>query len=48
MSVIKFEVLNKFFNRFLANVSIFYPVKTENQRFSSVFGGFKMGNIGMK
>ena len=48
MSVIKFEVSTKFFNPFLANVPIFYPVKTENQRFSSVFGDFKMGNIGMK
>ena len=34
------------FNPFLANASILYPLKTpENQRFSSVFRGYKMGTM---
>ena len=33
-------------NPFLANVSILYPLKTpENQRFSGVFRGYKMGTL---
>ena len=35
-----------FINPFLANVPILYPLKTpENQRFSGVFKGFKMGTF---
>ena len=34
------------FNPFLANVPILYPLKTpENQRFSGVFRGYKMGKL---
>ena len=34
------------FNPFLANVPILYPLKTpENQRFSGVFRGYKMGTL---
>ena len=33
-------------NPFLANVPILYPPKTpENQRFSGVFRGYKMGTL---
>ena len=33
-------------NPFLANVPILYPLKTpENQRFSVVFKGYKMGTL---
>ena len=33
-------------NPFLANVHILYPLKTpENQRFSGVFRGYKMGTL---
>ena len=34
------------FNPFLANVPILYPLKTpENQRFSGVFRGYKIGTL---
>ena len=34
------------FNPFLANVPILYPLKTpENQKFSGVFMGYKMGTL---
>ena len=33
-------------NQFLANAPILYPLKTpENQRFSGVFSGYKMGTL---
>ena len=33
-------------NPFLANVPILYPLKTpENQKFSGVFRGYKMGTL---
>ena len=33
-------------NPFLANVPILYPLKTpENQRFSDIFTGYKMGTL---
>ena len=35
-----------FLNPFLNNVPILYPLKTpENQRFSGVFRGYKMGTL---
>ena len=37
---------SKCINRFLADVPILYPLKTpENQRFSGVFRGYKMGTL---
>ena len=33
------------FNSFLKNVSILYPLKTENLSFSGPFRGYKMGTL---
>ena len=40
------ELFWKIINPFLANVPILYPLKIqENQRFSNVFRGYKMGTL---
>ena len=40
------EKNTEYFNPFLANVPILYPLKTpQNQGFSGVFRGYKMGTL---